>query len=115
MYLLNKTNFMQNNERKEGPVAKTIETQTSKIPSDVFLWSAFGSMAISLALKIAGRDKQAQFVGQWAAPILIMGLYNKVVKLEGHDKDDKDEKEGKEEKNGNDNKVKDNKHKEFSM
>ena len=24
-------------------------------------------------------------VGQWAAPLLIMGLYNKLVKTEGHD------------------------------
>lgn len=80
---------MENNERKEGKTAKAIETQTSKIPSDVFLWTALGSMGISLALKIAGHNKKAQFVGQWAAPILILGLYNKLVKLEGHDKNDK--------------------------
>jgi len=75
--------------RQEGPVAKAIETQTSKLPSDLFLWSALGSMGISLILKIAGKKHEALFVGQWAAPFLILGLYNKLVKVEGHDKDDK--------------------------
>ena len=72
---------------KEGAVAKAIEQQTSKIPSDVYLWTAVAAMGASLALKIAGKNSQALFVGQWPAPILIMGLYNKLVKVEGHDKD----------------------------
>jgi len=32
-----------------------------------------------------GRDRDAQFVGQWAPTFLILGLYNKVVKLLGSD------------------------------
>jgi hypothetical protein len=27
---------------REGEVAKEIENETAKIPSDIFLWSAFG-------------------------------------------------------------------------
>ncbi len=77
------TNY--NPEHREGNVASAIETQTAKIPSDVFLWAALGSMAISAALQIAGVEKRSLFVGQWAAPFLILGLYNKLVKLEGHD------------------------------
>jgi len=77
------------NDRSEGPVAKAIEKQTSKLPSDLFLWAALGSMATSATLKIMGRDKTALFVGQWAAPFLLLGLYNKIVKLEGSDKKDK--------------------------
>mgnify|MGYP001547175605 FL=1 len=79
-----------NDAHKEGPVATMIEQQTAKIPSDVFLWSALGSMAISLALKIAGKKHEALFVGQWAAPFLLLGLYNKIVKLGGHDKENKE-------------------------
>ena len=74
-----------NPEHKEGKVAKTIEEQTAKLPSDVFLWAALGSMAVSLALHIAGKKKESLFVGQWPAPFLLLGLYNKLVKLEGHD------------------------------
>ena len=77
----------RDNDQTEGKTAKAIEKQTSKIPSDVFLWSALGSMAVSAGLKIAGRDKTALFVGQWAAPFLLLGLYNKIVKTEGHDKE----------------------------
>ncbi len=74
-----------NPEHKEGKVARTIEEQTAKIPSDVFLWAALGSMAVSLTLQITGAKKESLFVGQWAAPFLLLGLYNKLVKLEGHD------------------------------
>jgi hypothetical protein len=77
-------------ERKEGRVAKAIETQTSKVPSDIFLWAALAAGGISLALKIMDRKHDALFIGQCAAPLLILGLYNKLVKVEGHDKDDKD-------------------------
>lgn len=53
------------NDHSEGPVAKAIEKQTSKLPSDVFLWAALGSMAVSATLKCLGKDKSALFVGQW--------------------------------------------------
>lgn len=72
-------------EHEEGPVATAIEEQTAKLPSDLFLWSALGSMAASLVLQYQGNRKLSLFVGQWAAPFLILGLYNKLVKLEGHD------------------------------
>jgi len=77
-----------NNEHREGQVATMIENQTAKIHSDVFLWSALGSMAVSLGLKIAGKKHEALFLGQWAAPFLLLGIYNKLVKLEGHDAED---------------------------
>ena len=32
-----------------------------------------------------GRDKDALFVGQWAPTFLILGLYNKLVKVAGSD------------------------------
>lgn len=74
-----------NPEHKEGPVARSIEEQTSKLPSDLFLWAAGASMVTSLALKLAGRKHTALFVGQWAAPFLLLGVYNKIVKVAGHD------------------------------
>lgn len=70
-------------EHREGPIARSIEQQTAKVPSDVFLWAAFGSIAGSLAFKIMGKDHHALFVGQWAPTFLILGIYNKLVKLHG--------------------------------
>ncbi|SEN99475.1 hypothetical protein SAMN05216436_12811 [bacterium A37T11] len=69
----------------EGQLTKAIESQTAKIPSGVYLSAALLSMGISLTLKFMGRRNSALFVGQWAAPFLIMGLYNKIVKTEGSD------------------------------
>jgi hypothetical protein len=74
-----------NPEHKEGPVARTIEQYTAKLPSDVFLWSALGSMAVSATLKVMNKNEEALFVGQWAAPFLLLGVYNKLVKQQGHD------------------------------
>jgi len=82
---------MVNQPVKEGEVAKAIEKQTAKIPSDVYLWAALGSMAVSLALFATKKKQAGVFFGQWAPSLLIMGLYNKLVKLEGHDKQDKGE------------------------
>ncbi len=79
-----------NPEQKEGPVAKAIESQTAKLPSDLFLWASVGAMATSLTLNILGKKNTALFIGQWAAPFLLFGIYNKLVKLEGHDKDSAD-------------------------
>ena len=69
----------------EGPVARAIEQQTAKLPSDTFLWLAGASIAGSLTLKIMGRSHDALFVGQWAPTFLILGLYNKIVKVAGSD------------------------------
>lgn len=76
----------QKQQHAEGTVAKTIEQQTAKIPSDVFLWAAFGSMGISAALHFAGSKDQSRFVGQWVAPLLLFGVYNKIVKTQGSDR-----------------------------
>jgi hypothetical protein len=51
----------------------------------LFLWAAVGSIAISLGFKLAGKNDKALFVGQWPPTFLLLGLYNKLVKLEGHD------------------------------
>lgn len=74
-----------NMEHREGPVARTIEKHTARLPSDVFLWGAVASMGASLTLKVMGRKHDALFVGQWAASFLLLGIYNKIVKVAGHD------------------------------
>jgi hypothetical protein len=82
---------MENNTH-EGSVAKTIESQTAKLPSDVFLWSAIAAMGVSLTFKLMGRsrdDHRSLFFGQWVAPFLLFGIYNKIVKTQGHDSDDR--------------------------
>lgn len=76
---------MERHEQTEGRVARTIESQTSKLPSDWFLWAAVGSMVASASLQISGKREISNFVGQWAPTLLILGLYNKLVKQLGSD------------------------------
>ena len=82
---------LNNPEHREGPVARTIEEQTAKLPSDLFLWLALGSMAVSLTLQLTKAKHKSLFIGQWAPSFLLFGIYNKLVKLEGHDKHDRGE------------------------
>ncbi len=81
----NQTHPTPSYEHREGRVARTIEQQTAKIPGDIFLWAALGSIAGSLTLLITGNAKRANFVGQWAPTFLCLGIYNKLVKLHGSD------------------------------
>jgi hypothetical protein len=89
---------------REGPIARKIEKQTAKIPSDIFLWAAGISVATSLALEVVGmvRGEQqtigqkmfgrrvghtetsaplASLVGLWVPSLLLLGLYNKIAKV----------------------------------
>jgi hypothetical protein len=73
-------------QQTEGRIARGIEQQTAKLPSDVWLWAAIASMVTSLGLQIAGEKKVSNFIGQWAPTLLIFGLYNKIVKVAGSDR-----------------------------
>ncbi len=77
------------NVHSEGQVTKKIEDQTAKVPSDMFLWAAVAAMAVSLSFQIAGKRHTSLFFGQWPAPFLLFGVYNKLVKQQGHDKSDR--------------------------
>lgn len=76
---------MERQQQTEGHVARAIEQQTSKLPSDWFLWAAIGSMAVSASLQLVGNKQVSNFIGQWAPTLLIFGLYNKLVKQQGSD------------------------------
>lgn len=68
---------------REGSVTKMIESQTARVPSGTYFSAAVMSMAVSAGLMLMGQRHAAMFVGQWAPSLLIIGLYNKVVKLQG--------------------------------
>ena len=67
----------------EGITTKAVESATAQVPSISFLGIAVVAMAVSWIFLLTGRRNVANFIGQWAPTILIMGLYNKLVKLEG--------------------------------
>jgi len=67
----------------EGVIARTIEEQTAKLPSDVFLWAALGAVGVSLYLELTGNIEKSRFIGSWVSPFLLFGVYNKLVKVAG--------------------------------
>jgi hypothetical protein len=72
-------------EVQEDQITAAIEKVTAQVPSSAYLALALGSMAVSVGFQAAKKPHSALFVGQWAAPFLILGIYNKLVKLHGSD------------------------------
>ncbi|MBX7113189.1 MAG: hypothetical protein K1X64_02555 [Myxococcaceae bacterium] len=90
---------------KEGRLARSIEKQTAKIPSDVFLWGAAGAIGLSLITQVVEgrrtglkmmqpRAPMSTFIGLWAPTLLLLGVYNKLVKVAGHDRTDRGNSSG---------------------
>jgi len=84
--LLNSTGRASSNEANEGAMTKAIEHQTAKIPSSYFLAAAGGAVIVSLGMAIMSEKKGwANFVGTWVPSLLLLGIYNKIVKTHGSD------------------------------
>ena len=84
--LIHNSDRQEAQEHSEGKVARTIEKETAKMPSDVWLWAAFGAIGISMLFHGTGKREDGLFVGQWVAPFLLFGVYNKLVKVAGSDR-----------------------------
>jgi CBS domain-containing protein len=76
---------------REDSFTKEVEGYTASLPSFAYLGIAAAAMGASLLFQVTGRGKWGNFVAQWAPTWLILGLYNKLVKLEGHDRADRGE------------------------
>lgn len=70
-------------EATEGRATRGTESVTSRLPSGVYLTAAISAMVASAFLQATDKRGLSLFVGQWAPSILIMGLYNKLVKVAG--------------------------------
>jgi len=80
------TSTMERVDHSEGTIARAIEEQTAKLPSDTFLWAAGAAISTSITLQLMDKPHASLFVGQWVPTLLILGLYNKLVKQLGHDR-----------------------------
>lgn len=82
----NKNIAEQFGTQTEGRIARGIERQTSRIPSDVFLWSALSVLGLGFLMQLRERRDSGIMVSQLAPVLLILGLYNKLVKIGGHER-----------------------------
>ncbi len=84
--LLNDSGRTPTRAAREGSMTKAIEHQTSKIPSTYFLAAAGGAVVLSLGMAVMSEKKGwANFVGNWVPSLLLLGIYNKIVKTHGSD------------------------------
>ncbi len=73
----------------EGILTKRVEDVTAQVPSIGYLALAAGSLVLSAGLAAFTQKRAlANFVGLWVPSFMLIGIYNKLVKLEGHDQVD---------------------------
>ena len=63
---------------------ETLTKQAKRIPTDFFLIGALASIGLSVGLKLAGRDRDAHFVGHWPATLVGLGLLRKLMEHDEH-------------------------------
>lgn len=69
----------------EGKLTREIEAQTAKIPSISFLTLAAASMGLSAFTTLVLKNRpMGNFFGLWVPSLLVVGIYNKLVKIEAH-------------------------------
>ncbi|MEY4668359.1 MAG: hypothetical protein RL518_1058 [Pseudomonadota bacterium] len=54
-----------------------LSSRVENLSPDLFLTGAALSVGLSLFLRVTGRQHDAQFVGQWAPTLLLLGLYTR--------------------------------------
>ncbi len=78
---------VQPGQAQEDQLTAAIEKYTATVPSTVYLGLALASIAASITIQAVQKEKAnaALYVGQWVAPFLLLGIYNKMVKQHGSD------------------------------
>ena len=76
------------NSRREGTLTKKLEQLTASLPSTTWLVAAAVSLAGSITLRMFGRKTPAWYVGMGVPAFLLIGVYNKIVKVKGSDRSD---------------------------
>jgi len=74
---------VQRTEHRESRFTRLVEQQAARLPSHLFLFASFFAMALSLGAEVTGHARVSRLVGMWAPTLLILGVYNKMVKTMG--------------------------------
>ena len=78
-------------EIEEDKVTSWVESYSAQLPSSGYLIAAAASIVASLTANLQRKKHNALFFGQWVAPFLLLGIYNKMVKQHGSDATSKKE------------------------
>jgi hypothetical protein len=75
----------ETSQPRADKLTKSLKEYTASMPFSAYLGVAAGAMILSLVCEFTGRNKWANFLAQWVPFCLIIGVYNKLVKLEAYD------------------------------
>jgi hypothetical protein len=67
-------------EAQEDQFAATIAKPTSRATSGAYLGLGLCAVVLSSVLQGMNKKNAATFIGQWAVPFLLLGIYNKLVR-----------------------------------
>jgi len=70
------------NEPHQAAGMKRVDDMAAKIPNVGYMGLAVGSMLLSASLVLLKKKELGNFVGLWAPSLLIIGVYNKLVKMQ---------------------------------
>jgi hypothetical protein len=73
---------MSQSSNKHSVEKSVLGEIAGQFPSDTFLWLTVASIALSASMKISGRPKDANFIGEWAPTFLGLGVFSKLAKIE---------------------------------
>lgn len=59
---------------------RTFFRVTDNVPEEAWYWAALGSIGVSAALKLSGKDDWAIFVGQWPPTFLLFGVFSRLLR-----------------------------------
>jgi hypothetical protein len=62
---------------REEPTPKGVMAGLEQLPATAYVWATFGSIGLSLLLRLVGRKDFATFVGLWPSTIVALALLNK--------------------------------------
>lgn len=68
------------NQAKSEPTPSGFQGALENLPAPVYLYATFGSMAMSLLLRMMGKKEFANFVGLWPPTIVALAMLNKQVR-----------------------------------
>ena len=71
---------------KASQIDTAIDQTANSVPTNLFLVATAASIGLSLAFKLTGRHRDAEFVGHWAPTFLGLGLLSKMIQ---HDRRDR--------------------------
>lgn len=65
------------NEIQENPTPSGIMGAIENLPTSTYVYATFGSIGLSLLLRLFGRREFANFIGLWPPTILALAMVNK--------------------------------------